>query len=193
MMTRSAAIPAGIPPLPAGQMGIIVAAARNRAIGHQGGLPWQIPEDSAYFEAISSPGVMICGRRVFEEARAYGLLDDPHRRWVVVTRRRDWASSRVRLTTSFPSAVALAKNWTHGQPIWNLGGASIYAEGLAYADRLYLTQVDLTPEADTFFPPWEHLFDHQVANVAGQGNRPSYRFTVWEKSGHKTPRSQSYR
>jgi dihydrofolate reductase len=34
-----------------------------------------------------------------------------------------------------------------------IGGATLYAEALPLADRLYVTEVDASPEGDTLFPP----------------------------------------
>ena len=66
-----------------------------------------------------------------------------------------------------------------------MGGGSIYEQFLPLADRLYLTRLDKSFEADTFFPvinfeEWQ-LVDLQVIDDDPQVDF-SYRFETWERS-----------
>jgi len=44
------------------------------------------------------------------------------------------------------------------EEVFIIGGAQIYEQALPYADRLYLTLIDDTKEADTYFPSTKNLF-----------------------------------
>ncbi|MCD8528343.1 MAG: dihydrofolate reductase [Candidatus Pacebacteria bacterium] len=63
-----------------------------------------------------------------------------------------------------------------------IGGSSVYAEGLAYADTLHLTLIHGDKPADTFFPPYEHLFTKETKEgdfVSPDGI--AYSFVMLEK------------
>ena len=84
---------------------IIVACSENRIIGKEGGLPWSIPEDTAYFRNQVKGGVVIEGRRCFEETgEAFPESD------TIVLSRDPLFSPRVVLTAiSLPLALELAQ------------------------------------------------------------------------------------
>ena len=46
--------------------------------------------------------------------------------------------------------------------VFIIGGGEIYKQGISFADRLYLTEVDaIDNEADTYFPAFKQLFSHR--------------------------------
>ena len=125
---------------------VIVAVARNGAIGYQGRLLYGLPNDLKRFKALTTGHVVIMGRKTFESLPKGAL---PNRRNLVLSHRN----------TTFPGTEcfgSLAEALQHCQPeeqIFVIGGASVYREAMAYADRLYVTWVDDTPSvADVFFP-----------------------------------------
>ena len=58
------------------------------------------------------------------------------------------------------------------------GGAEVYAQFLETADRMELTLVDGSYEADTFFPAYEHLVG-PVYEVADVDERDGFRFVTY--------------
>lgn len=44
----------------------IVAATRDGIIGHNGGIPWHIPEDLAHFRKVTMGQTVIMGRKTYE-------------------------------------------------------------------------------------------------------------------------------
>ncbi|MNC74165.1 Dihydrofolate reductase [compost metagenome] len=64
-----------------------------------------------------------------------------------------------------------------------IGGAQLYAQGLAQADRLYLTRVALSPEGDAWFPEFDLGQWKLVSNTENPAvdDKPAYNFEVWEK------------
>ncbi len=61
---------------------LIVARARNGAIGLGNGLPWRLPEDLAYFKRTTMGATLIMGRRTWESLGR----PLPGRRLVVLSR-----------------------------------------------------------------------------------------------------------
>ena len=124
---------------------IIAALGRNRAIGVDGGLPWRLSSDLKRFKALTMGKPLIMGRKTFDSIGR----PLPGRRVIVVTRHPGWRRAEVEVARSLGAALALAAD---APEIMIGGGGEIYAQALALADRLYLTEVDAAPQASVFFP-----------------------------------------
>ncbi len=127
---------------------VIVARARNGAIGRDGAIPWRAPEDLAFFQRETLGGALVMGRRTWHSLPRRPL---PRRMNIVVTRATaPDADSCVR---SVEAALAAARDAGHAR-VYAIGGAAIYAALLPQADRLLMTEVALdVADADTFLPP----------------------------------------
>ena len=125
---------------------LIVARARDGAIGRNGDIPWQAPEDLAMFQRETTGGALIMGRRTWESLPVKPLKN---RLNLVVSRDRDLAEH---VHPDPASAVAAA--YAAGRSrVYGIGGAAVYAALLPMAHRLLITEVDVTvPDADTHFP-----------------------------------------
>jgi dihydrofolate reductase len=127
---------------------LIVARARNGAIGRGNTIPWSAPEDLAFFQRETLGGALIMGRNTWESLPKRPL---PRRLNIVVTSRPILEEGAH--ATSLEAARQIA--WDHGYARhYAIGGAAIYQSFLPAADRLLITEVDLDiPDADTFFTP----------------------------------------
>jgi dihydrofolate reductase len=128
-------------------LSLIVARARDGAIGQDCTIPWHAPEDLAFFQRETLGGALIMGRRTWDSLPVKPLKN---RLNIVVSSREDLgAEQRV---GDVDAALDLAL--TRGQArLYGIGGAGIYRALLPRADRLLITEVDLeVPGADTFFP-----------------------------------------
>ena len=124
---------------------IIAALGRNRAIGVDGGLPWRLSSDLKRFKALTMGKPLVMGRKTYDSiGRSL-----PGRRVIVVTRDPGWTRADIEVARSLDVALALAGD---APEIMIGGGGEIYAQALALADRLYLTEVDAAPQASVFFP-----------------------------------------
>ncbi|GGZ10259.1 dihydrofolate reductase [Pseudoduganella plicata] len=126
------------------QLAIIVAVDRNNGIGVNNQLPWHLPEDLAHFKRLTTGHPIVMGRRTFDSIGR----PLPNRRSIVVTRNVGWRHAGVEAVTSLADAVALVGD----APAFIIGGAQIFAEALAIADRLIVTHIDQAFDCDTFFP-----------------------------------------
>ncbi|HEY9411181.1 MAG TPA: dihydrofolate reductase [Jiangellaceae bacterium] len=141
----------------------IAAVARNGVIGAQGDLPWRLPADLRRFKALTTGHVLVMGRKTFESiGRAL-----PGRTTIVVTRRASWSAGGVLVASSVDDALAAAAGL--GPETFVAGGAEIYAQTLARADRLELTEVHAEPEGDTFFPELDRSAWLEVAREPHDG------------------------
>ena len=153
----------------------VLARAKNGVIGRDGDLPWRLPADLRHFKAMTEGAPMLMGRKTFESLP--GLL--PGRRHIVLTRDRDWRAEGAEVVHSVDDAVAAADS----PRLSVVGGAEIYALTLPVADRIELTEIDLTPEGDTSVPPFDPAIWREAARTAhpAEGERPGYSFVTLQR------------
>ncbi len=123
---------------------IVVAAARNNAIGLKGQIPWHLKEDLQHFKAVTMGHPIVMGRRTFE---SIGRIL-PGRRNILISRTFGRAVDGLEVVSSLNEAMALVKDG----PLMVTGGARLYAEALPKCAVLHLTRIDRDFEGDTFFP-----------------------------------------
>lgn len=127
---------------------IIAAIDLERCIGKNGKIPWRIPSDLKRFKTLTIGHAIIMGRKTYES-----LPDNyrplPDRFNIVLSKglpRRN--SENLAIVRSMNEALALSS-----KEVDIIGGAEIYRQGLAFAERIYLTEVQtITENGDTFFP-----------------------------------------
>ena len=132
---------------------LIAAHDLRGAIGKNGGIPWDAPEDLAMFSRETRGDAIIMGRKTWESLPVKPLKG---RMNIVVTRNADLAEHTA---SSVEKAISMAQQ-AGCLRIYGIGGQSIYEAMGPFADRLVLTKVSVeTPEADAFFKqpdgPWE--------------------------------------
>lgn len=124
---------------------IIVAIAQNGTIGDKNSLLWHIKEDMRFFRTTTSGHPVIMGRKTFESLGSKPL---PKRTNIVIT-RADREFEGALTAHSLEEAIRMAGD---DEEIFIMGGAQIYREALAVADRMYITHVERDYEGDTAFP-----------------------------------------
>lgn len=110
----------------------------------------------------------------------------PGRLNLVVSRQTELQLEGAEVFPSLDAAVVRAEQWAQQQgvdEVMLIGGAQLYAQGLAHADRLYLTRVALSPEGDAWFPEFDMAQWTLVSNTenAAVDDKPAYNFEVWER------------
>ena len=124
---------------------LIVARARNGAIGFGGTLPWRLPEDLAHFKRTTMGHPIIMGRRTWSSiGRAL-----PGRRSIVVSRNASFDAPGAEVVPSLEAALERAGD---APEVFVIGGARLFAEAAQRAQRMIVTQIDADFEGDTFFP-----------------------------------------
>lgn len=135
---------------------LIVAVSNSHVIGKDNTLPWHLPEDLKRFRALTTGHHIIMGRKTYE---SLGRLL-PDRTTVIVTRNPNFQVEGAVVVHSLAEAIAACKNDSEA---FIIGGAELYQQGLKYAQKLYITQVDITVDGDAFFPPIDKEIWHEVA------------------------------
>lgn len=124
---------------------IVVAHGANGVIGEAGQLPWRLPSDLRRFRELTIGGTVVMGRKTFESLPPqHRPLSERHN--VVVSANPAFRPPGVEVHSSLDSALAAHPD------CFVIGGASIYAQTLELANRVYATEVDAAPPGDAFFP-----------------------------------------
>lgn len=127
---------------------LIAAVAANRVIGRDNRLLWHLPEDLAHFKAATLGHAVLMGRKTWESLPPR-FRPLPGRRNLVLTRQPGFAAAGAEVAGSLPAAL---DRLAEGEEVFVIGGADLYAQTLPLAGRLLLTEVELSPEGDAFFP-----------------------------------------
>ena len=125
----------------------IAAFARNRVIGRDNGMAWNLPEDSARFKKVTMGGVLISGRRTHESI-GFPL---PGRVTLVVTRDHSYTDDRVRIVHTVDEALEALHDYPDRR-WWVTGGGEIYRLFWDNLTDLDVTEVHDEPEGDVLFP-----------------------------------------
>ena len=126
---------------------IIVAAAKNGAIGLNNELLYRLPNDLKRFKALTTGHAIIMGRKTFESLPKGAL---PNRRNIVLSRQEGLHYENAECYRSLEEALMQCD---YTEDIYIIGGGELYKQTIGLATRLYLTLVEDTPtEADAFFP-----------------------------------------
>jgi dihydrofolate reductase len=123
----------------------IGAVASNGMLGLAGWLPWDIPEELAYFENMVAGAALVIGRLTYESMDVVPVDS------FIVSHRADLALQPgcVRVATVEEGLRAALAT---GKPVFVIGGASVYAAAWPYCHRFYLTKIEQAFDGDILFP-----------------------------------------
>lgn len=161
---------------------LIAALAHNRVIGRDNRLPWHLPADLKHFKALTLGKPIIMGRKTWDSLGR----PLPGRLNLVVSRQAGLTLEGAEVFATLEAALQRAEAWAReedAEELMLIGGAQLYAQGLARAERLYLTRVGLDPEGDAFFPEVSETDWRLASSVEhpATGETPFYAFEVWQR------------
>ena len=149
---------------------LVVAVARNGAIGRNGGLAWDAPEDLRHFRAVTLDHTVIIGARTWDSIGR----PLPRRHLIVVTSRRFPVPEGVELSPSPEQAVRSAFDRDDTPLV--AGGSTIYTALLPRVTRVYSTDIDIdVADADAFFPTLEPDDWQTIETRTGDDPRLTFR------------------
>lgn len=165
----------------------IVAASLNNAIGIHNGLPWKMPNDTAYFKKKTLGHHIVMGRRNYEaEGKAL-----PGRVNIVITRNQDYKINDSFVVQKMEEAIINARKAGETE-LFIVGGAEIYKLALPFTDRIYLTRIHTIVEGDTFYPEpdWNEWKEtSKICHQKDQSNPFAYDYLVFERRVNKQIKS----
>ena len=127
-------------------LSIIVAIAKNYAIGKDNKLLWHLPEDLKRFKELTTGHTIIMGSRTF--ASLGRVL--PNRKHVVLTDIEEASDSdQVEFIYSMDEIKKYAED---DEENFVIGGASMYRQLMPYCNKMYVTEIDKEFDGDVYFP-----------------------------------------
>jgi len=151
---------------------LIAAMTEERVIGREGRLPWHIPADLSRFKSITMGHTLIMGRKTWQSIGR----PLPGRSIIVLTRTLPEIEG-CRVARSFTEALAAAEG---DEEIFVCGGAEVFREAFAFAQRLYLTVVHANFPGDVRFPDVPSGFQ-ELQRTELREVQPVLSFLVYER------------
>ncbi len=153
---------------------LIAAIAKNNCIGKNNTLPWNIPEDLKHFRELTKGKTVLMGRKTFDSIIALIGKPLPNRQSIVITKQNDFvAPDGVEIFHELDRAL----NDHANDDLWIIGGAQIYNETIANADRLEITHINQTIDGDAFFP----TIDLSIWKEVARDDRDGFSFVTYNK------------
>jgi dihydrofolate reductase len=145
-------------------LSIIAAVGKNNVIGDGKRMPWNIPEDLAYFRLKTLGHNVIMGKKT----------------WLSIGKPLDDRTNIVLsadLSFSYPGVIVchsleIALSYCGVDESFVIGGASIFEQFMPHVNKLYLTKIDGDFEGDRFFPQidfslWDQIYFEQQETQSG--------------------------
>jgi dihydrofolate reductase len=123
---------------------MIVARSRNHVIGKDNHMPWKISADLQFFKKVTMGYPIIMGRKTWESIGR----PLPGRRNIVVSRNSDYQAKGAELVLSLDDAL---KSLREFERVFVIGGQQLFSQAFPLADQLFITEIELEVEGDTFF------------------------------------------
>lgn len=154
---------------------IIVAIGKNREIGKNNQLLFDIPEDMQRFIDVTKGHTVVMGGKTFQSIGK----PLPGRKNIVVTLDKNYKAKGCETRYSLDEVLEEAKKLD--DEVFIIGGGQIYNLSLPHADKLYITEVDEeVPDADTHFPDYSE-FKKVVYERDSQDENYKYKFLELER------------
>lgn len=157
---------------------MIAAMAANRVIGRDNTMPWHLPADLRHFKQVTLGKPVIMGRKTFESIGR----PLPGRRNIVISRTAPADTKGAEWVSSVEQALTMLADQSE---VMVIGGGEIYRQCLPLAQRLYLTEIDMTTEGDAFFPDYQQHGQWQLTEdvlySADEHNAYNCRFIILER------------
>ena len=155
----------------------IVAMDKKQGIGYRNQMPWHLPADLQHFKKLTMGKPILMGRKT--HASIGRPL--PGRTNVVITRDKAYKAPGCQIFTSLDSALDSFKAQAE---IMVIGGATLFAQLLSQAERMYITRIEGLFLADVYFPQWDAAawrITAQEKHHADEKNPYDYTFFTYER------------
>jgi dihydrofolate reductase len=151
---------------------MIAAAAENNALGKDNKIVWHLPNDFKRFKLLTSGHHIIMGRKTFESFEK----PLPNRTHIIITRQQNYKADGCIIVESIEKALAACPK---EEDSFIIGGGEIYSLGMPYADKLEITRVHESFDADAYFPEinmdqWK--IDATEFNAKDQNHKYDYSY-----------------
>lgn len=153
---------------------LIAAIGKNNELGKNGDLIWKIKEDMKFFKETTINHPVVMGRLTFESLPK--VL--PNRKNIVISSSQI-NNSEIEIYKSIKEFLECYNNCR--EDIFIIGGASIYREFIKVANKMYLTLIDSTADADVYFPKFSLNDWEENILSCGEENLVKYKHVLYKR------------
>ncbi len=160
-------------------LSIIVAKAKNNAIGKNNQLLWHLSDDLKRFKKFTTGHTIIMGRKTFE---SLGRVL-PNRKHIVFTQNPDFKVDDENVEVVH-SMLQIQEYIENDEEAFVIGGAVIYNLLMPYVKKMYITEIDKEFDGDVFFPRIDEEKWKEVSREKGPEdaeNDFTYTYVTYEK------------
>ena len=155
-------------------MNMIAAVDSNWAIGNKNKLLVSIPADMKMFRQETTGKVVVMGRKTLESFPNQKPL--PNRTNIVLTQNKSYKVDGAIIVYSIEELLEELKKYDTND-LYIIGGETIYRQMLPYADVCHMTKIDMSYEADAYFP---NLDENPEWEMTGVSDEQTYYDLVYE-------------
>jgi len=157
----------------------IVAIDKNFGIGKDNQMMWHISDDLKNFKRITMNHHILMGRKTFDSIGK----PLPGRKMLVLSQTKKEDQENLLYFSSMDTAIKFAEK-NGEEEIFVIGGEQIYKQSMDKIEKLYLTQVQTSKDADAYFPSlnWDEWNVIEEQNYSKDEKNPyDWSFTVLER------------
>lgn len=152
---------------------IIAAVGQNGELGKDNHLLWHLKGDLKFFKEMTLNHTIIMGYNTFV---SLGRVL-PQRKHIVLSFHDRELPDDVILLKSIKEVL----EYIGKQDVFVIGGASIYRQFIDYANKIYLTEIHDSQEADAFFPDFNKDQYTKKLLLQNEDNGISYDHVLYER------------
>lgn len=151
---------------------LIAACSKNRVIGKDNKLIWNLPEDLKRFKNLTLGNPIVMGRKTYQSIGK----SLPGRLNIILTKNKDFKANNCLIYNNMYDMLEIYQQ----SNLFVIGGGEIYNMLLPYADRVELTLIEKSFDGDAFFPELGN--DWIESNVEVNSNDEfEYKYITYRK------------
>ena len=164
-------------------MKLIAACDKNWAIGKGNKLLVSIPEDMKYFRDTTMGGCIVMGRKTLESFPGGKPLSG--RTNIVLSRNNNYSVKGAEVIHSEDELFAKLSEYDD-ENTYVIGGESIYRMLYKKCDTAYITRIDYSYEADSYFPNLDEDEDWELIGESDENTyfNLAYTFCTYKNRRH---------
>ncbi len=155
----------------------IVAVAKNGVIGKDGRMPWHVEGELSRFRRLTIGNTVLMGRYTYQ-----GLPQKLDGRKLIILSKTMPKQPDLIVARSLDEALDMAADC---EELFIAGGGQVYLSTLDIINKVYLTEIDLDVDGDTYYPI-DHLKDYQCIFSETHITNAKYTYKTYVKAERKS-------
>jgi dihydrofolate reductase len=163
---------------------LIVAVDSKGGFSKEKAIPWNFSEDLKWFQERTNGHICVMGRNTYNEinnkmGEKGNISVLPNRKCFVVTSSPLPRNNATQISSLIDLQQHLLLEDIH-KTVFIIGGKSLYSEGIAKANSVYVTVINKDYECDSFFPV-KYLMTHFIEQDVIKPQNQSIRFVTFRR------------